>query len=149
MTIAEQINADMKQAMLAKEKDKLAAIRSIKSELLKEATKGGGDGSVSDEAALKIIQKLHKQRTESAQLYREQNRDDLAQEEELQAEVLESYLPEQMNEEEVKAVLEKVKADTGASSMADMGAFMGAAMKELQGKADGKLISKVARELLA
>ncbi len=149
MTLTEQINQDIKKAMLAKEKQKLAALRAIKSALLLEATKEGGNGEVSADAETKIIQKLYKQRVDAGKIYREQNRPDLAEEEEFQAKVIEVYLPEQMSEEEIKAVVKEIIASVGATGTSDMGKVMGACMGKLKGKADGSLISKVVKSELA
>ncbi|MCB0408918.1 MAG: GatB/YqeY domain-containing protein [Flavobacteriales bacterium] len=147
MSLTEQINNDIKQAMLAKDKDKLAALRAVKSELLLEATKGG-EGEVSDDTGMKLIQKLVKQRKDAAAIFIEQGREDLAKDELFQVEVLSVYLPEQMGEEEVRKVIQEVIAQTGASSPADMGKVMGAAMGKLNGKADGKVISAIVKEEL-
>ena len=149
MSLTDQINGDIKKAMLAREKDKLDALRAVKSALLLAGTEKGADGSVSDEAALKVLQKLVKQRKDAAAIYTEQNRDDLAQPEIYQAEIISKYLPAQMGEEEVKQVIQQIIERTGASSPADMGKVMGPAMGQLQGKAEGKLISSVVKELLA
>ena len=149
MTLTEQINQDIKKAMLAKEKQKLAALRAIKSALLLEATKEGGNGEVSSDAETKIIQKLYKQRVDASKIYTEQNRPDLAEEELFQAKVIEVYLPEQMSEDEIKTVVKEVIARVGATGVSDMGKVMGAAMGKLKGKADGSLISKVVKSELA
>ena len=133
--------------MKAREKDKLAALRDIKAKLLLEATKDGS--SELDEATgLKILNKLYKQRIEAADIYKEQNREDLAVDELSQAEVINAYLPEKMSPEKLKETVEAIVAQTGASSMADMGKVMGMASAQLAGKADGKDISKLVRELL-
>jgi uncharacterized protein YqeY len=147
MSVVDQINGDIKAAMLAREKEKLAALRSIKSALMMEATKGG-DTDVTDEVATKIIQKLHKQRKDAAAIYKEQGREDLFAEETAEAGFLEAYLPEQMGEEELRAVVKGIVEKLGASSMADMGKVMGAASGQLAGKADGKAISNIVKELL-
>lgn len=147
MSIANQINADIKSAMLAKERDKLDALRAIKSALLMEATKGG-DSDVSDEVATKVMMKLHKQRMDAAAIYKEQGREDLYADEAAQAEVIQAYLPEPMSEAEVEEVVKKVVAELGATSMAQMGQVMGKASAELSGKADGKLISGIVRKIL-
>jgi len=150
MELEKIINNDLKEAMLAKDRRKLEAIRAIKAALLLEKT--GGDVSTSEipEAVeLKMLQKLVKQRKESAQIYREQGRPELAEEEEYQASIIEKYLPKQMSEEEVKAAVEKIVADLGASTMKDMGRVMGAASKQLAGKADNRMISQIVRSLLA
>jgi uncharacterized protein len=147
MTLTEQINADIKEAMKAREKEKLAALRAIKSALMLEATKDGS-GVVSQEVEMKILQKLHKQRKDAAALYEEQNRPDLLEDEVFQAGIIEGYLPAQMSEDEISAVVKDIIASTCASSPADMGKVMGAAMGQLSGKADGKLISKLVKENL-
>lgn len=149
MTLTEQINADIKAAMLAKEKEKLEALRAVKSALLLAATEKGAGGGVSEDDGLKALQKLVKQRKDAATIYKEQGRDDLAEPELFQATIIEAYLPAQMSEEEVKAILQEVIAKTGASGMGDMGKVMGQAMGKLQGKADGKLISSLVKELLS
>lgn len=147
MALVDQINADIKAAMLAREKEKLGALRSIKSALMVEATKGG-DSEVTDEVATKIIQKLHKQRVDAAAIYKEQGRDDLFQEESVEASYLEAYLPEQIGESELREIVQGIVTQMGASSMADMGKVMGAASSKLSGRADGKAISNVVKELL-
>ena len=147
MTLTEQINADVKEAMKAREKEKLAALRAIKSALMLEATKDGS-GEVSEEAGMKILQKLHKQRKDAAALYEEQNRPDLLEDEVFQAGVIEAYLPAQMSEEEIGEVVKSIIAKTGASSPADMVKVMGAAMGQLAGKADGKIISMLVKKYL-
>ena len=143
----DQINADIKAAMLAKEKEKLAALRDIKSKLLLEATSGGG-GEVSEEAAAKIVMKLHKQRMETYDLYMKEGREDLAKDEKFQAEVIEAYMPEMMSEEEIKAEAEAAIAQLGASGPQDMGKVMGMLSGKLAGKADGKLIANTVKSLL-
>jgi len=145
MSLTTQINQDIKKAMLAKEKVKLAALRAIKAALLLEATKEGNNGDVSEAAEMSIIQKLHKQRKDAAKIYVEQNREDLADEEEAQATVIEAYLPEQMSEEEIASVVKSIIEKVGANGPADMGKVMGPTMGQLKGKADGGLISKVVK----
>lgn len=147
MSITDKINADIKSAMLAKEKDRLDALRAIKSALMLEATKGA-DSKVSDEIAIKVMMKLQKQRIDAADIYREQGRDDLLADELKQAEVIAAYLPEPMSESEVEEVVKRIISETGASSMADMGKVMGKATAALSGKADGKLISGIVRKAL-
>ncbi|TXB63979.1 GatB/YqeY domain-containing protein [Vicingus serpentipes] len=147
MSLANQINADIKQAMLAKDKDKLAALRAVKSEILLEATKGG-ETEVSDDTALKIIQKLVKQRKDSSSIYVEQGREDLAKDELFQIEVLSVYLPAQMSEDEVRKAVQEVIVQVGAAGPQDMGKVMGPVMGKLNGKADGKLISTLVKEEL-
>lgn len=146
MSLTDQINQDIKAAMIAKEKDKLEALRAIKSALLLEATKG--EGEVTEEAEISILQRLLKQRRESAQVYKEQGREDLADPEEFQAGIIEAYMPEQMSEEEVRAEVKKAIEQTGASGPSDMGKVMGPVMGKLKGKADGKMISQIVKEEL-
>ncbi|MFK7758115.1 MAG: GatB/YqeY domain-containing protein [Flavobacteriales bacterium] len=147
MNLTEQINNDIKTAMKAREADKLSALRDIKSKLLLEATKGGS--SELDEATgLKILNKLYKQRVEAAGIYKEQGREDLAKDELTQAEVIKAYLPEKMSPDKLKEAVQAIVTQTGASSMADMGKVMGMASKQLAGKADGKDISNIVKELL-
>ncbi|MDZ4667563.1 MAG: GatB/YqeY domain-containing protein [bacterium] len=148
MTLQEQINADVISAMKAKEEVKLRALRSLKSALLLAASEPGANGVVSDEGALKIFQKLAKQRKESLDIYMQNKREDLAKVEQDELAVIEEYLPKQMSEEEVKLTLQEVVKAAGASSTADFGKVMPLAMKALAGKADGKVISSVLKQLL-
>ena len=147
MSFTEKINADIKTAMLAKDKERLAALRDIKSKLLLEATSGSGE--VSEEAAMKIVLKLHKQRMETYTLYVEQNREDLAADELFQAKVIEEYMPKMMSEDEIRAEVTAAIVLTGAASPQDMGKVMGVLTGKLAGKADGKLIASLVKELLA
>jgi len=147
MALSDTINAEIKAAMLAKDQAKLAALRAVKSALLLAQTESSNK-EVSEAEEMKMLQKLVKQRNDAATIYREQNREDLAKDEEQQAEVIASFLPKQMSEEEIKQAVEKIIADTGASSMADMGKVMGIASKQLAGKADGKVISTIVKSLL-
>jgi uncharacterized protein YqeY len=147
MGFMETISADIKAAMLAKDKEKLSVLRDIKSKMMLEATSGSGE--VTDEAAMKIIMKLHKQRTETHQLYVEQNREDLAAEEKFQADVLETYLPKMMTEDEIAVEVKAAIAQTGASGPQDMGKVMGILSGKLAGKADGKVIATLVKEHLA
>jgi uncharacterized protein YqeY len=149
MSLTEQINNDIKQAMLAKEKEKLDALRAIKAALILEATKEGGDGKVSEAAELAILKKLHKQRIDAYKIYTEQQRADLAEVEAFQANVIEKYLPEQMSEEEVRKIVEDTIAQIGATGPQDMGKVMGAVMSKLNGKAEGGLISSVVKSALS
>lgn len=144
MTFTERINNDIKSAMLAKEKEKLAALRDIKSKLLLEAT-AGPDSQVSEEAAMKICLKLHKQRMETHALYVAQNREDLAAEELFQAKVIEAYLPKMLSEEEIRHEVRKIIEELGANGPQDMGKVMGALTSKLAGKADGKVISSLVK----
>lgn len=147
MAFMDKINADIKTAMLAREKDKLAVLRDIKSKLLLEAT-SGGSGDVSDETAMKIIMKLYKQRIETYELYKKEGREDLATEEKFQADVLNSYMPEMMSEEEIHAEAKSAIAQVGASGPQDMGKVMGILSGKLAGKADGKMIADAVKALL-
>lgn len=146
MSLTERINNDIKEAMKAKEKEKLAALRDIKAKLLLEATSGAGE--VSEEVENKVVMKLHKQRLDTYKIYIEQGREDLAQDEKYQAEIIEAYLPEMMSEEDVRKVIQAKIAAVGASGPQDMGKVMGPIMGELNGKADGKLISSIVKEEL-
>ena len=146
MAFMDQINADIKSAMLAKEKEKLAALRDIKSKLMLEATSGNGE--VTEAAAMKIVMKLHKQRVETYDLYMKEGREDLAADEKFQADVISVYLPEMMSEEEIKAEAEAAIAATGASGPQDMGKVMGMLSGKLAGKADGKVIANTVKALL-
>lgn len=149
VSIVNQIPIDLKNAMLAKDKVKLAALRAIKSAFLLESTKNASKSEISDEVAQQIISKLHKQRMDAYKIYVDQNRKDLADDEIQQAEILEKYLPKQLSEAEIKTELESIIVDVGASTMADIGKVMGKAMASLKGKADGSLISKLVKELLS
>ena len=149
MTLQEQINADVIVAMKAKEEITLRALRSLKSALLLAASEPGANGSVNDELALKIFQKLAKQRKESLDIYVQNKREDLAQVERDELAVIEKYLPKQLNEEEIKVLLQEVLTAAGASSAADFAKVMPLAMKALVGKADGKVISAVLKNMLA
>lgn len=147
MTLEERINADIKAAMLAKERKKLDALRAVKSAILLLKTNGSGD-AISQEAEIACLQKLVKQRKESAELYKQQNRMDLYEDEAFQQAVIEAYLPEQMSEEEIRTELQKIISETGASSVKDMGKVMGAAQKAFSGRADNKVVSTIVKELL-
>lgn len=145
MNIEEKINADIKSAMLAKEAKKLEALRAIKSVVLLLKTSPEG---LTEESAIKAIQKEVKKRKESADIYNSQNRPDLVEAEMFQAEVMEAYLPKQLSEDEVKTELQKIIEQVGAKSAADMGKVMGAASKALAGKADNKMVSVLVKQLL-
>lgn len=138
----------MKAAMRAKDKEKLEALRSIKSAIMTEQTKMASGSSLSEDEELKLLQKLQKQRKESFDIYQQQGREDLAATEKQQLEVIETFLPQQMSEEEIRDYLREVIERTGAVEPKDMGKVMGTANKELGGKADGKTIAKIAKELL-
>lgn len=145
MGIEEKVNADVKASMLAKDSKRLEAVRAIKSVLLLLKTSPEG---LSEESATKAIQKEVKKRKESADIYTQQNRADLAETELFQAKVMEEYLPKQMGEDEIRAELKNIIAQTGATSAADMGKVMGAASKAFAGKADNKVVSQLVKELL-
>ena len=149
MNLFDKVSGDIKTAMLARDKVRLEALRGIKKEFLEAKTAKGGDGELSDDAALKILAKMVKQRKESASIYTEQNREDLAGEELAQAAIIEEYLLKQLSEEELTAALKEIIARVGATSAKEMGKVMGTATKELAGKAEGKAISAKVRELLA
>lgn len=149
MNLFDKVSGDIKTAMLARDKVRLEALRGIKKEFLEAKTAKGGDGELSDDAALKILAKMVKQRKESASIYTGQNREDLAGEELAQAAIIEEYLPKQLSEEELTAALKEIIARVGATSAKEMGKVMGTATKELAGKAEGKAISAKVRELLA
>jgi uncharacterized protein YqeY len=134
--------------MLAKDKERLAALRDIKSKLLLEAT-SGGSGEVSEEVAMKICLKLHKQRIETYDLYIAQNREDLAADELFQAKVIEEYLPKMLSEDEIRAEVAAAIAQTGARGPQEMGKVMGVLSSKLAGKADGKIIAALVKEALA
>lgn len=146
MTFEEKINGDIKTAMLAKDSKKLEVLRAIKNVVIILKTSPEG---ISDDAVLKSIQKEVKKRKESADIFTQQNRADLAEVELYQAGVMEEYLPKQMGEAEIKAELEKIIAQVGASSAADMGKVMGAASKAFAGKADNKIVSQLVKDLLS
>ncbi len=148
MDIFETISADIKSAMLAREKVRLETLRGIKKEFLEAKTAKGGDGTLSDDAAMKILAKMAKQRKETAAIYDQQNRPELRDNELAEAAVIEEYLPKQLSAEELEAELRKIIADTGATSARDMGKVMGIASRQLAGRADGKAISAKVKELL-
>ncbi len=148
MSLQDSINEHIKLAMIAKDKDKLAALRAVKSAFIIEMSKDGSD-TIDDEVAEKIIAKLVKQRKESASIFTEQGRDDLAKDEIVQLQFLQVYLPEQMSEDEVMKVVKEVILQIGASSPSDIGKCMGILMGRLKGKADGKLISRLVKEELS
>ena len=145
----DQISNDIKEAMKARDKVRLEALRNIKKVFIEAKTAPGANDTLEDAQALKILQKLAKQGHDSADLYTSQNRPDLAEEEMAQVNVIESYLPKQMSEEEIEAVVKEINAQTGAQSMKEMGKVMGIASKQLAGKADGKKISEIVKKLLA
>lgn len=149
MSLFDQINADIKAAMLAREKAKLEALRNIKKVLLEAKTAKAGQEELSDDVALKAIAKLAKQGKDSAEIYKEQNRQDLYDQEMEQVKVFEAYLPSKMSDEELTAAVEKIIAELGAESMKDMGKVMGAANAKLAGRAEGKDIAAKVKSLLS
>lgn len=148
MTLFEQVSKDIVAAMKAKDKVRLEALRNIKKYFIEAKTAPGANDTLSDDAALKILAKLAKQGRDTAALYREQNRPDLAEEEEGQAAVIEGYLPRALTAEELEAEVRAIIAETGAASPKDMGKVMGVASKRLAGKADGKAIADLVKRLL-
>ena len=148
MELFDIISNDIKEAMKAKDKVALDTLRNIKKVLLEAKTAPGANDTVSDDTAIKLIQKLVKQGKESAELYSSQNRPELAAEELAQVAVMEKYLPKQMSEEEVATVLKEIIAQTGAAGPQDMGKVMGVATKQLAGKAEGRVISAIVKQLL-
>ena len=149
MDLYTQIEADIKAAMLAKDKVRLQALRGIKKEFIEGKTAPGANGELSDEAAMKILVKMAKQRRESARIYQEQNRPELAETELAEVAVIEAYLPKALSEEELEAELKAIIAQVGASSAAEMGKVMVVATKALAGRADGRAISAKVRQLLS
>ncbi len=149
MDLEKLINDDIKSAMLARDAEKLEALRAIKAAILLEKTKEGTSGDMSEETALKILQKLVKQRRESADIYAGAGRQDLSAKELADAMIIEKYLPQQMPADQVTAFIGRIITQTGATSMKDMGKVMGLASKELAGKADNKMISEIVRKLLS
>ncbi len=148
MSLKDQINAGIKSAMLAKEKEKLTALRAIKSMILLAETEKGAGEEISREAETKLLMKAAKQRKDSLDMFRAQGRNDLADKEQGELEVISQYLPKQLPEDELKAELQKIIDQVGASGPQDMGKVMGAATKVLAGKADGKSISTMVKKLL-
>lgn len=148
MALYEKIDADIKAAMLAKDRIRLQALRGIKKEFIEGKTAPGSNGELTDDAAMKILAKMAKQRRDTAAIYKEQNRPDLEEGELSELAVIEEYLPKALTDEELTAALTEIIAKTGAASPADMGKVMGAATKALAGRADGRAISAKVRELL-
>jgi len=148
-TLFDTVSNDIKTAMLAREKVTLEALRGIKKEFIEAKTAKGGDGTLHDDVALKILQKMVKQRKETALIYTEQNRPELAENELAEAAVIERYLPKQMGDAELEAAVSAVIAQVGASGPQDMGKVMGIASKQLAGKAEGRVISEKVKALLA
>lgn len=149
MNLFDTVSEDIKKAMLAREKVRLEALRGIKKEFLEAKTAKGAGGELTDETAIRILTKMVKQRKESAAIYAENNRPELAENELAEAAVIEGYLPRQLSDEELTASLKEIMARVGAAGPSDMGKVMGVATKELAGKAEGKAISAKVRELLS
>ena len=149
MALEEKIMTDLKAAMLAKDEKSLRSLRAIKAAIINAKTAEGAGGVLKEEDEIKLLQKLVKQRKDSLEIFEKQDRSDLAQKEKEEIEVIEKFLPKQMSAEELREVIAGIIKETGASSAADMGKVMGAANKQLAGKADGKTIASVVKELLA
>ncbi len=149
MDLFDKISDDIKKAMLARDAVRLESLRGIKKEFLEAKTAKGSDGTLPDEKAVQILSKMIKQRKESAEIYTQQNRPELAEAELAQAAVIEEYMPKQLSDEELSAALREIIARVGATSPKEMGKVMGVASKELAGKAEGRAISAKVKELLA
>jgi len=148
MALFDIVSNDIKSAMLAKDKIRLEALRGIKKEFLEAKTARGANGDLSDETAVKILQKMVKQRKDSATIYQEQNRPELAEKELAESAVIEEYLPKQMSPEELEKAVKEIIVQVGATSAKDMGKVMGVATKQLAGKTEGRLISEAVKRLL-
>jgi uncharacterized protein YqeY len=148
MTLKQNIESEIKSAMIARDKTRLSALRSIKSLILLEETKSGAKAEISEEDEMKILTKAAKQRKDSAEIYEQQNRADLLEVEMAELAIIQEFLPKAMTEEEVTAAIKAIISQTGASSPKDMGKVMGVASKELAGKADGKMIADKVKALL-
>lgn len=148
MGLENLINDDMKKAMLSKDGEKLDALRAIKAALLLEKKKEGGSGEIPESVELSLLQRLVKQRKESASTYLAGNREDLAKKELFEASIIEQYLPQQLSDDELVQIIKNIIHQTGASSIKEMGKIMGIASKELAGKADGKRVSEIIKKLL-
>lgn len=148
MSLEQKVMADLKTAMLAKDEKALRALRAIKSAIILAKTAEGAGGEIKEEDEIKLLQKLVKQRKDSLEIYEKQNREDLASKEKEEIEVIEKFLPKQMDAAELKSVIEKIISETGASSPSNMGKVMGIANKQLAGKAEGKTIAGIVKELL-
>ncbi|MDX9695621.1 MAG: GatB/YqeY domain-containing protein [Bacteroidales bacterium] len=149
MSLTTQIDQDIKQAMLAREKEKLEALRGVKSAILLAKTEKGGSDEISAETEVKLLQKLVKQRKDSAAIYQQQNRKDLADKELFEVSIIEKYLPEQMSDEELTKVVKAAIDQTGAKTVAEMGKVMGIVSKQMAGKAEGKAIADKVKSLLS
>src|SRR5690606_41935020 len=149
MSLEQQINQDIKAAMIAKDNARLRGLRAVKAAILLAKTEKGQQEEMTEEAEIKVLQKLVKQRKESAEIYKQQNREDLYQIELEEQEVIEAYLPKQLDRAEMESIIKGIIADTGAASVKDMGKVMGAANQQLAGRADGRTISEVVKFLLS
>ncbi len=149
MALFEQISKDIREAMKAHDKVRLEALRNIKKVFLEAKTAPGANDTLEDDTAMKILQKLAKQAEESAEVYQKAGRNELAEEEQAQVNIIKQYLPQPLSEEEIEAQIQTIITQTGASTMKDMGKVMGLASKQMAGQADGKTISTIVRRLLA
>lgn len=149
MNLEEKVMIDLKTAMLAKDEKSLRSLRAIKAAIINTKTAEGFSGEVKEEDEIKLLQKLVKQRKDSLEIFEKQNREDLASKEREEIEVIEKFLPKQMSEDELKSIIAKIVERSGASSSADMGKVIGMANKELAGKADGKTIASIVKDILS
>lgn len=149
MSLKQTIDNDIKQAMLAKNKEELEALRAIKSAILLAETEKGGSGDIAQDTEMKLLTKAAKQRKESIEIFTKEGRDDLAKKEQVQLDIISRYLPKQMSEAEITDELKKIIESVGAKGPQDMGKVMGTATKQLAGKADGKMVSELVKKLLA
>ena len=149
MNLEQKIMGELKTAMFAKDEKALRSLRAVKAAILLAKTSEGASGELKEEDEIKLLQKLVKQRKDSLEIFTQQKRDDLAQKEKEEIEVIEKFLPKQMSADELKTELKQIIAEVGASSPSDMGKVMGAASKKFAGKADGKTISAMVKEILA
>ena len=148
MSLKQKVDSEIKSAMIAKDKDRLRALRAVKSLILLEETKGGAAGELSEDEEMKILTKAAKQRKDSADIYQQQNREDLYAVEMAELEIIQEFLPKALSEEELTQAIQDIIAQTGASGPKDMGKVMGVASKQLAGKADGKAIADKVKSLL-
>jgi uncharacterized protein len=149
MSLEQQIMGELKTAMLAKDEKSVRSLRAIKAAIILAKTSEGAGGEINEDAEIKLLQKLVKQRKDSLEIFQQQNREDLAQKEQEEIAVIEKFLPKQLDENELKEIVSEIIASTGATSPADMGKVMGLATKQLAGKADGKTVSAIVKQLLA
>jgi uncharacterized protein len=148
MSLEQKVMAELKTAMLAKDEKSLRSLRAIKSAIILAKTAEGAGGEIKEEDEVKLLQKLVKQRKDSLEIYEKQNREDLAEKEREEISVIEKFLPKQLDEAELRTIIQKIIGETGASSPADMGKVMGAANKQLAGKAEGKTIAGIVKDIL-